>query len=119
MTDTRTAVEGYFRAWTSHRPDEAYAWLADDLHFRGPNASYDTATAFRPALIGFAAMTKAARVVEFVVDGAHAAMLYDCDMPDPVGTLRIASFFRVTNGKIGWYETYFDPTELRKILPKR
>jgi hypothetical protein len=36
-----------------------------------------------------------------------------------VGTLRIASFFRVENGKIRWYETFFDPTEFRKLQARR
>jgi hypothetical protein len=29
--------------------------------------------------------------------------------------IKIASFFRVANGKIRWYETLFDATELRKL----
>ncbi|HEY1955937.1 MAG TPA: hypothetical protein VGH28_09990 [Polyangiaceae bacterium] len=37
-------------------------------------------------------------------------------MPEPVGTLRISSFFRVGGGKIVWYETYFDPTALNTLL---
>jgi hypothetical protein len=119
MSDTRAAVEGYFGAWTANRVDDAYGWLAPNLHFAGPNASYESAEAFRPALIGFAKMSKAARVVEMLVDGDRAALLYDCDLPDPVGTLRIASFFKVVNGKITWYETQFDATELTKLLAAR
>jgi ketosteroid isomerase-like protein len=117
--ETRRAVEGYFQAWTAKKTDEAYALLAPNLEFAGPNARYASAEAFRPALIAFAAMTKAARVLELVVQGDRAALLYDCDLPDPVGTLRIASFFRVENGKIRWYETFFDPTELRKLQARR
>jgi ketosteroid isomerase-like protein len=117
--ETRQVVEAYFSAWTSKRPEDAYKTLADDLKFAGPTASYSSAAEFRPALFGFAAMTKAARVIELVTQGATAALLYDCDLPDPVGTLRIASFFRVRDGRISWYETYFDATELRKILPSR
>jgi len=117
--ETRQVVEAYFSAWTSKRPEDAYKTLADDLKFAGPTASYSSAAEFRPALFGFAAMTKAARVIELVTRGATAALLYDCDLPDPVGTLRIASFFRVRDGRISWYETYFDATELRKILPSR
>jgi hypothetical protein len=70
-------------------------------------------------LVNFAVMTKAARIVEFLVQGDRAAMLYDCELPPPVGTLKIASFFRVENGKIRWYETQFDATELRKLLPRK
>lgn len=117
--ETRRVVEGYFAAWTTKRVDEAFALLADDLWFSGPSASFRSAAEFRPALEGFAAITRAARVVELVVAGDRAALLYDCDLPYPVGTLRIASFFRVERGRIRWYETFFDPTELRKLQPRR
>jgi ketosteroid isomerase-like protein len=114
--ETRKIVTSYFTAWTSKDVDAAYALLADDLHFAGPSASYETKAEFHPGLVGFAKMTKSARVVELLVDGNRASMLYDCELPDPVGTIKIASFFRVENGKIRWYETQFDATEFRKLL---
>ena len=113
--ETRRAVETYFAAWTTGNVDAAYAVLADDLTFVGPTASYQSAEAFRPALKNFAAMTKAAKIVELLVQDDRAAMLYECEL-GPVGMLRIASFFRVENAKIRWYETQFDATELRKLL---
>jgi hypothetical protein len=116
---TRRVVEGYFNAWTTHRTREAYELLAADLEFAGPSASYRSAEEFRPALEGFAAMTRGARILELLVDGDRAAMLYDCDLPEPVGTLRIASFFRVENGKIRSYDTRFDATELRKLQQRK
>ena len=119
MQDTRRAVERYFAAWTTNNVPEAYAQLAPDLEFKGPNAHYHSAEEFKPALAGFAAMTTAARIVELIVDGDRAALLYDCDLPSPVHTLRIAAFFRIAHGKIVWYETLFDPTELRTLLAKR
>ena len=113
--DTRRAVMGYFTAWTTHRTDDAFELLASDLQFAGPTASYDSAEAFRPALDGFAKLTESARIVELIVDGNRAALLYDADLPDPVGRLRIASFFTVEDGKITAYDTRFDATELRKL----
>ncbi len=117
--ETRRIVESYFAAWTANDVDEAYALLAADLTFSGPTASYQSAESFRPALVGFAAMTKAARIVELLVEGDRAALLYDCELPPPVGTLKIASFFRVEHGKIRTYETQFDATELRKLLARK
>jgi ketosteroid isomerase-like protein len=117
--ETRRVVEGYFAAWTRNDVDAAYALLADDLEFIGPSAHFQSAAAFRPGLVGFAAMTKSARVTDLLVDGDRAAMLYDCELPAPVGVLRIASFFRVENGKIRTYETQFDATEFRKLLARR
>jgi ketosteroid isomerase-like protein len=116
---TRRVVEAYFAAWTAKKVDEAYALLAENLEFSGPTASYRSADEFRPALVTFAAMTKEARIAELMVEGDRAAMLYDCELPPPVGGLRIASFFRVENGKIRWYETLFDATELRKLLASK
>jgi hypothetical protein len=60
-------------------------------------------------------MTKRAQATELLVQGDRAALLYDCELPPPVGLIKIASFFRVANGKIRWYETLFDATELRKL----
>jgi ketosteroid isomerase-like protein len=117
--ETRSVVESYFAAWTSKNVDAACALLADDLAFWGPTASYQSAAAFRPALAGFAAMTKRAQATELVVQGDRAALLYDCELPPPVGTIKIASFFRVANGKIRWYETLFDANELRKLQAQR
>ena len=104
---TREIVEGYFRAWTTGNVAGARAHLADDLEFAGPSASYTSADAFYPALERFAAATKGARIIELLVDGDRAAMLYDCQLGPHL--VRIASFFRVANGKIRWYDTRFDP----------
>jgi hypothetical protein len=116
--ETRTVVEGYFKAWTTRKTDEAYALLAPNLHFAGPNATCETAEQFKPGLIGFAALAKSAQVVELLVDGDRAAMLYDCELPPPANTVRIASFFRVENGKIRWYETQFDAEGFRQLVAK-
>jgi SnoaL-like protein len=104
MSETRRVVESYFNAWTTHRVGDAYALLADDLKFAGPTASYESAAAFRPALEGFAKMTRQARLVDLIVEGDRAALLYDCELPEPVGLMRISSFFRVARGKIVTYE---------------
>ncbi|MFI5348366.1 MAG: nuclear transport factor 2 family protein [Elusimicrobiota bacterium] len=116
--ETRRIVESYFAAWTSNRVDDAYALLADNLEFSGPSANYKSAEEFRPGLTAFAKMTKGARILDFLVEDDRAAMLYDCDLPAPVGTLKIASFFRVENGKIRTYATLFDAAEFRKLLAR-
>jgi hypothetical protein len=112
-SETRKAVEGYFNGWTQKRVDEAYSWLDENLHFAGPGASYEKAADFKAPLAGFAAMTKSAEILELFIDGDRAAMLYDCDLA-PIGVVRIASFFRVRNGKIVWYETQFDASKFPK-----
>ena len=117
--ETRSVVERYFTAWTTKDVRAAHALLAPDLAFSGPTASYQSADAFWPALVKFAEMTKAARMLDFVVEGDRAALLYDCELPPPAGMTRIASFFRVTRGKITWYETLFDPTGFKQLVAAR
>jgi hypothetical protein len=59
-------------------------------------------------------MTKRAQLTKLLVEGDWAAMYYDCELPAPlpapIGTIKIASFFRVEGRKIRQYETMFDAT---------
>ena len=114
--ETRRVVQTYFDAWTRNDVEAAYACLAPNIAFVGPTASYSSAEQFRPALIGFAKLTRSARVAELIVAGDRAAMLYDCELAAPAGHTRIASFFRVESGKIVWYETQFDPTGFKALV---
>jgi ketosteroid isomerase-like protein len=117
--ETRRVVEAYFRAWTAKRTDEAFALLAEDLHFAGPSAEYRTRQEFRPGLDGFARLTKSAEIVELLVEGNRAALLYDCELPPPAGKMRIASFFQVEDGKIRRYDTRFDADGFRRLVASR
>ena len=116
---TRRIVEAYFKAWTHNQVEEAFQLLADNLEFAGPTALYKSAAEFKPALVNFASLAKNAHIVEFLVDGNKASMLYDVELPEPVGKLRIASFMWVEGGKIRKYDTRFDATELRKLLARK
>jgi hypothetical protein len=113
--ETRKVVEGFFAAWTTRNEREARALMADDLAYSGPLNTYQTADALLAPLMTFAAMVRGARMIELVVEGDRAALLYDCELPPPVGTLRAASFQRVEGGRIRTYLQAFDATELRKL----
>ena len=69
IRDTRSVVEAYFDASTQKTTDAAHALLAPGLKYVGPTASYESAEAFNPALIGFAAMARSARLTDLVVEG--------------------------------------------------
>ena len=113
--ETRRVVQGFFAAWTTGKEREARAFMADDMKYVGPLNSYETADALLGPLMKFAKNVQAARVLEIVVEGDRAALLYDCDLPPPVGTLRAATFQRVEQGRIRSYLQAFDATELRKL----
>lgn len=118
--ETRRVVEGYFNAWTSHRVDDAMAFLDKDLQVVAPGSNgailhVDGADQFRPGLEQFAGMTSAARILQHTVQGNRSALLYEADLPQPVGTLTIVSFFGVENGKIKTYHIVFDATLFNRL----
>ncbi len=109
---TRDIVTQFFAAWTTGDGAAARALVADDMRYQGPLNTYDTADALHGPLMQFAALLRSARMIELVVDGDRAALLYDCELPS--GTLRTATFQRVRDGKIVSYLQVFDATELRR-----
>lgn len=116
--ETRRVVEAFFAAWTARDERAARALMADDLRYEGPLNRYDTADALLGPLMRFAAGVRSATMIEVVVQGDRAALLYDCELGAPVGTFRAASFQRVSGGKITSYLQAFDATELRKLAPR-
>jgi hypothetical protein len=117
--ETSRIAEAFFAAWTSGKEREARALLADDLEYSGPLNTYRSADALLPPLMTFAALLRGARIVESVADGDRAALLYDCELPSPVGTLRTASFMRIDKGRIRTILHAFDATELRKLQGRK
>jgi hypothetical protein len=113
--ETRQVAEAFLTAWT--RRDEAAArrLMADDIHYENMLHSYDSADTLLPALLRFAGMLNGAPLVASTVEGDRAALLYDCQLPAPVGILRTAWFMRIANGKVKSIFSAFDATELRKL----
>ena len=115
-------VKSYFDAWTSKQTDLALTFIADDVQVVGPGSPPMSGSAsFKPALERFAALTKAGSAVihQLIVDGEQVALFYQVELPQPVGVLKVASFFRVENGKIRDYQILFDATEFRKLKNQR
>jgi SnoaL-like protein len=109
---TRQIVEQFFSAWTTGNAAAARALMADDMRYEGPLNTYDTADALHGPLMQFATLLRSARMIDVIVEGDRAALLYDCELPN--GTLRSATFQRVANHKIVSYVQAFDPTLLRQ-----
>jgi hypothetical protein len=116
--ETRRVVESFFAAWTKNKKTEARALMADDLEYWGPLNTYKGADAFLGPLMGFAQLVKSARMLECICEGDRAGLLYECELPAPVGVLVVSAFQRVEKGKIRAYRNAFDTFELRKLLGK-
>jgi ketosteroid isomerase-like protein len=113
--ETRKVVEAYFAAWRAKDAFAALSLLSQSVKFSGPTGPPGSG-AFSPALVSFATMSEEAQILALVVEGDRAALLYSSKVAEPVGTLKIASFFRVEKGKIAAYDVVFDSAELRRFL---
>jgi len=49
-----------------------------------------------------------------IANGNDVAVLYDCDLATPVGTLRFAEFIRVDGDRISQDRLIFDTFEVQK-----
>jgi ketosteroid isomerase-like protein len=97
--DTETTVRAYHEAWTSKDFAAAVALLADGLTVEVPVNEYPTAQSFAAALEGFGSMVTEVELLAVMSDGDEAMLLYDLTA-GPVGALRVAEHFTVTDGKI-------------------
>jgi hypothetical protein len=91
-------ARAYHDAWQRRDYQAAWQLLSDDLIVDVPVNSYASKAAFAAAAERTREMTAAVRpIVEFGDDG-QAVLLYDITLP--IGDLRIAEYFAVSDGHI-------------------
>ena len=73
--------------------------VADDLTFRGPNASYDRGDDYLK-VIGHAAGVKRVDLQRIIADGADVSALYELEVEHAVGRITVAEWYRVEGGLI-------------------
>ncbi|WP_188194322.1 nuclear transport factor 2 family protein [Nonomuraea sp. SYSU D8015] len=84
--------------------------LADDLDFEGPIAGRVTGAApFKEGVKGFIANVAEIDLIQEVHDADGTATVYDAHMPK--GVVRIAEFFRVSDGRIRRLRLQYDPAD--------
>lgn len=115
---TATTVCGYVTAWTTGNLEAAKAALAPNVVFEGPNDRLTSADQLINAVGGFLKIFKGITPVAKVVDGDSAFVLYDCALATPLGKLRCAEYFKVSQGKITEIKLVYDATELNKLQGK-
>ena len=108
MATAEQTAEAFFDAWTSGRFDEARALLHDDVDFRGPIDTFDSAEPYVQALQGLSQIVKAAEKRKVFVDGDDVCVIYDLVTDSPAGTAPVAEWYRVRDGKIAAVRVFFD-----------
>ncbi|QYG95248.1 nuclear transport factor 2 family protein [Iamia sp. SCSIO 61187] len=108
MTDTRTAVETYFRTWRERDFAAFCANLADDVTFRGPMGTAEGADACATGIEGMSQMLEDVAVTKIFVDGDDAVTWFELHTKGGA-VLPVANWSHVTDGRVDRIQVTFDP----------
>jgi len=110
-TDPASLAAVYAEAWLAHDWSRLRAILADDVTFRGPMGSADSADECIAGLRGLAATLERIDVHARVADGSDVITWFDLhsSVAPPTPT---ANWTHVENGKIAAIRVTFDPRDM-------
>jgi SnoaL-like domain len=111
------AVAEYYDAWRNRRGDMSEVPLADDFHFVGPVASFETAAGYRE-MAGLAGQAVTSfEVRRQFVDGNTVCSIVDWEMAMPgLGRMTAAELLEVEDGVIVRGELIYDAEALRRAM---
>jgi ketosteroid isomerase-like protein len=110
-------VSRYYDAWQNQRGDFSEVPLAEDFHFTGPVASFDSAEGFRAMAREAGQAVTSFAVRRQFVDGDSVCSIVDWEMAIPgVGRLSAAEVLEVADGQIVHGELFYDGEELRRAM---
>ena len=107
MPSSGEIVERYFDAWTSKDFDTARSLLHDDLSFRGPIETLDSADAMMESIKGLAQIVTGAERQGLVEQGEQVCVIYDLHTV-PIPTAPVAEWYTLRDGKIASMQAFFD-----------
>ncbi len=103
-------VETYLDAlYVKKDADAAGASLASDLHFKGPIDTFHRASDLTQSLKALAPITEGIKIRKLWADGDDVVAIYDFVTRTPAGTVLLAEWFHVVDGKIKAINLLFDP----------
>jgi len=108
----RSIVRAYHTAWTSREFTRAADLLASDVTIEVPINSYPTKDSFVQALTAFGGMVDRTDMLAEFANGDGALLLYDMYV-GPLGVIRIAEHFTVTDGTITRIRQVHDTVPMR------
>ena len=110
MTNAVDIVERYFTAFYAGDGSTARQYLRDDkFSFTGPNATFDSADSYVKVAehAGGSLLTRVDRHKVFV-DGSDVCILYDLVTKTDPGTIPVAEWYHLEDGKIAAIRMIFD-----------
>jgi ketosteroid isomerase-like protein len=104
----KDVVDRFLSAWSSKDFSTARALLQDNLSFKGPFDSFDTADDYMRAITQLAAIVTGVETRKVFVDGQDVCVIYDLVTATPAGTAPVAEWHQVRGDRIATIRAYFD-----------
>jgi YHS domain-containing protein/ketosteroid isomerase-like protein len=101
-------VRAYLDAFYHGDVHAARRYLADDLSFAGPNATFHSADDYLRVTAHVAAGVRAVELQHLFVDGPDVAAFYDLLVEQAVERMPVAERFQVRDGRIAHIQMIFD-----------
>lgn len=103
----------YLKAWTSKDFEKAADCLSENITFETPINSYAGKQTWMEAVKFTGIAASGVKLLAEFSNEDEAMLLYDMVL-NPIGNLRIAEHFKISNGKIKMIRQVHDTAELRK-----
>lgn len=118
-TKTREIVRAYHDAWTTGDPTTAGTYLTEKFTNLTPLSNFYTRDDYMVSLRQFSQITTGSEIISELYGDDEATLIYDVYTKTPVGTIRTAEHFRLTDGKISQTTLIFDATSWHAMLAQR
>ncbi len=103
-TNAKDIIRRYYDAWAASDRDAARAFLQDDLKFRSPQDSFDSADAFLDACWQYAESFGGVDMLQDVYEPDKAYIAYR------LNEFTVAEFHKIRDGKIAEVYVTMNPT---------
>jgi hypothetical protein len=105
---SKDVVARYQAALSSGDLETARRLLNDDLRFKGPFDTFQTADEYWKAIQGLRSIVDSVDVQHISSDGDQVVVLYDMVTNTPAGTQLVCEWYGVDGNKIAWIRALFD-----------
>jgi YHS domain-containing protein len=108
MPNTGDIVERYFTALYAGDSETARQYLAENVSFRGPAASFSGADNYLKATEHVVRAVKRVDKRKMFVDGSDVCIFFDLHIDHPVESIAIADWYHLEDGKIASIRSILD-----------
>jgi SnoaL-like protein len=109
MPSAADILKNFYAAVVKRELAAARRYLNDDLVFVGLFETYRSADEYMAALTGLLALTERLDVKKIIAEGNDAAIFFELETKAPAeGTVLVAEWHQLKNGKISHVESAFD-----------